>query len=74
MHNDRHLLDVVAVAALLLALPDPAPPALLAPGTMSVIDADRTVRSRRQRGNGLSAVDGHHVSRKIVLPAERPAA
>lgn len=50
-----HLLDIVAVTALLLALADPAPAALLAPGAMPVIDADSAVGA--QRGDGLSAVD-----------------
>ncbi len=69
-----HLLDVVALAALLLALADPATPALLAPGAMAAVDADRVAGARSERRNRLGAMDGDHVAGEVMLPAERPAA
>ena len=75
-HENVHLLDIVALAALLLALTDPTATTLLTPSATPAVNADgvRWVRSGLQGRHRFSAMDGDHMAREVVLAAERPAA
>lgn len=78
MHRDtaRHhrLLDIVALTALLLALPNPAATTLFTPRATPAVNADGPRRAGRrgrlQCRHGLCAMNGDHVTGEVVLAAK----
>ena len=82
VHGDtayhHRLLDIVALTTSLLALPNPAATTLFTPRGMPAVNPSAPKRASRfgrlQVRHRLCAMDGDHVTGKVVLAAEGTAA